>query len=74
MATVATTVTKVTLGSSSIRRVAVLLPPRAPPRTAAVGGGGARGCRRDWRARRRSSACRIIWTATLAMAKTMVMR
>ena len=38
MATTATTVTKATLGSSSVRQVAVLLPPRAPPRTAAVGG------------------------------------
>ena len=31
MATTVTTVTKATPGSSSVRRVAVLLPPRAPP-------------------------------------------
>ena len=46
--------TKATPGSSSVRRVDILLPPRAPPSDSDGDGSGSRqGWRcRDWRARR----------------------
>ena len=44
-ATTATTVTKATPGLLSVRRVAVLLPPRAPP---SDGDGNGSGGRRGW--------------------------